>query len=112
MPSRRPILILMLAWAVTTHKIQGATTDTAVVSLDSAFKSGMAYVALSRVTSSSGLHLLEHHFNTNAIYCDETIKDKLSIMQRANTLPGLNTLMSQEDFNQQNYIYIAITVKI
>lgn len=98
---------LMLAWAVTIHKIQGATTNKAVVSLDGAFKPGMAYVALSRVTSSSGMYLLKDHFNPDAIYCDEAIEDKLSNMPKANILPGWNTLMPKNQFNHQNYIYIA-----
>ena len=53
---------LILAFAITIHKCQGLSLDTAIIDLSQeVFGDGMAYVALSRVHTLSALHLITLH---------------------------------------------------
>ena len=49
---------LILAFAITIHKCQGLSLDTAIIDLSQVFGDDMAYVALSHVHTLSGLHLI------------------------------------------------------
>ncbi|XP_078579125.1 uncharacterized protein LOC144863641 isoform X1 [Branchiostoma floridae x Branchiostoma japonicum] len=69
---------LKLAWACTVHKVQGMTVPEAVVSMKKVFASGMAYVALSRVCSLSGLHITD--YKQESIYCDEHVEKAVKEM--------------------------------
>ena len=54
-------LPLILAWALTIHKAQGATLDVAEIDAGSSiFECGQTYVALSRVKSLEGLYLTSY----------------------------------------------------
>jgi len=61
-------LPLRLAWAITVHKSQGMTLESAEVDLGKTFERGQGYVALSRLKELSGLNLSD--FNATALEVD------------------------------------------
>ncbi len=91
---------LKLAWAVTIHKVQGQTTDRAVISMKYIQKA-MAYVALSRVTHLDGMYLTD--FDEARIFCDETIHMHMATMVRYN-LSQANPLLNVDD--RSNFIIV------
>jgi ATP-dependent DNA helicase PIF1 len=77
---------LILAWALTIHKSQGATLDTAEIDVGSGiFECGQTYVALSRVKSLNGLYLTS--FDANRIKINRKVKEyyeSLTLFQEQN----------------------------
>ncbi|MGZ3768214.1 MAG: DEAD/DEAH box helicase [Bdellovibrio sp.] len=64
---------LTLAYATTIHKSQGATLDDLWCDLSSLWEPGHAYVALSRLRTSDGLHLIG--WNPRSIIVDKKVLD-------------------------------------
>ena len=65
---------LILAWALTIHKSQGATLDTAEIDVGSGiFECGQTYVALSRVRSLNGLYMTS--FDAQKIKINTKVKN-------------------------------------
>jgi hypothetical protein len=79
---------IILAWALTIHKSQGATLDTAEIDVGSGiFECGQTYVALSRVKSLSGLYLTS--FDAKRIRINKKVKafyESLTLYQQENNL--------------------------
>jgi ATP-dependent DNA helicase PIF1 len=79
---------LCLAWALTIHKIQGATLNMAEMDIgQSIFEYGQSYVALSRVRSLDGLYLSA--FNSKKIGSNPKVIEFYNIISQ-NTLPQLD----------------------
>ncbi len=87
---------LKLAWAITIHKSQGMTLDSAQIDLSKTFEVGQGYVALSRIKNINSLRLMG--LNDKALNVDPLIlkiddrikaasqkaKDEISAMQSEN----------------------------
>jgi ATP-dependent DNA helicase PIF1 len=71
---------LILAWALTIHKAQGATLDIAEIDAGSGiFECGQTYVALSRVKSLEGLYL--QSFDSNRIRINRKVQDFYEVLE-------------------------------
>jgi len=88
---------LRLAWAITVHKSQGMTLDTAVMDLSDAFVLGQGYVALSRVRTLAGLIL--RGLNDRALQVDPRVIDYDEILRATatRTIERLDTLSDWEN---------------
>ena len=77
---------LRLAWAITVHKSQGMSLDSAVMDLSQVFEYGQGYVALSRVRKLSGLHILG--INARALQVHPEILEKDSSFRAESIAAG------------------------
>lgn len=64
---------LILAWALTVHKCQGATLTNVITDLTDVFEEAQIYVTLSRVCSLNGLSII--NINYSKIKCNSKVKD-------------------------------------
>ncbi len=95
---------LRLAWAITVHKSQGVSLDTAVVDLSKSFEYGQGYVALSRVRTLEGLFCLG--FNDKALQVHPSIAEmdrwfkshSDAVRKKLFTLDKTKILRMQRDF--------------
>ncbi len=95
---------LRLAWAITIHKSQGMSLDSAIIDLSQAFEFGQGYVALSRVRALEGLYL--EGFNDKAlllhpdiIRADATFRAKSDAAQRRiSTIPKIEKEKLEQNF--------------
>lgn len=97
---------LKLAWAITVHKSQGQSLDAAAMDLSRSFEYGQGYVALSRVRSLSGVHLLGWSENALMVHPQVAALDKnlhASSEAAVRTFEALELDGSREQM-EQNFI--------
>ena len=81
---------LILAWAVTIHKVQGMTMDRIVVDMSPSkgrFQRGQAYVAFSRVKMYEGLHIIG--YSRHQIQTCGKVKNEMERLRSERKLPKL-----------------------
>ena len=101
---------LILSWALTIHKSQGATLDAAEIDVGSGiFECGQTYVALSRVKSLEGLYLTS--FDAKRIRINKKVKEyyealtlyhEQHIEQNNTILPELESEKIEDNNNLTN----------
>jgi len=107
---------LKLAWALTIHKIQGATLSLAEIDIgNSIFEYGQTYVALSRVQSLEGLYL--RGFNPHRIKVNPKVNafyKKIPTLELEEDEEQLNELKQSDElsFEQYKYIEMPLSFKI
>ena len=94
---------LILAWAVTIHKSQGATIDLAEIDVgNNIFACGQTYVALSRVKDLSGLYLMD--FDYRKIRVSKKVKDfykKLTRRKKIKNCDGERKVSSSDESDEE-----------
>ena len=81
---------LVLSWAVTIHKVQGMTMDCIVVDMameKGRYMNGQAYVALSRVRTYDGLHII--NYNRHQIRVSRQVKKEMEHLRKEKRLPPI-----------------------
>ena len=98
-------LPLRLAWAMTIHKSQGMTLDTAEIDLSKTFEVGQGYVALSRIKSIDGLRLMG--LNEMALSVDPlTLRIDEPIKQASQKASDEIGTYSEEELEKSHMNYI------
>jgi len=93
---------LILSWALTIHKSQGATLDAAEIDVGSGiFECGQTYVALSRVKSLEGLYLTS--FDARRIRINKKVKEYYE---------SLRLYHESKETNEEVYVPLVIADEI
>ena len=98
---------LCLAWALTIHKIQGATLAKAQMDIgQSIFEYGQTYVALSRIQSLDGLYL--------SSFSPNRIKANPKVVEFYKTIPDITEEQNQienQSLDFESYVFREPTIK-
>ena len=98
---------LRLAWAITIHKSQGMSLDSAYMDLSRTFEYGQGYVALSRVRTFSGLTL--RGFNSRALEVHPEVQAKDAEFRNLSQLSESRLInISAEDQEEKERRFIEV----
>jgi ATP-dependent DNA helicase PIF1 len=96
---------LQLAWALTIHKIQGATLERAQIDIgQSIFEYGQTYVALSRIQSLDGLYL--SGFQPGRIKANPTVCKFYSSIEKMGNIYSIVEQEPPSELDFEKYVYI------
>lgn len=96
---------LRLAWAITVHKSQGMSMDSAHIDLSGAFEYGQGYVALSRVRTLKGLSL--KGFNARALEVHPEVQSKDSeFREQSDAVSEAFDKLPKEDVTKMHHNFL------
>ena len=87
---------IKLAWAVTIHKSQGLTFDSAIIDAGKSFVAGQVYVALSRVRTLNGL-ILKSKISTESLRSNTAVINYMNPAKEEEELDNM-LVLAQEKF--------------
>ena len=96
---------LRLAWAITIHKSQGMSMDAAVMDLREVFEYGQGYVALSRVRTLDGLHILGWNRRVFEVH-PRILAQDTSFVQQSESAATLFGDMVKKDLEEMHHNFI------
>jgi hypothetical protein len=98
---------LRLAWAITVHKSQGMSLDSAVMDLSQAFEYGQGYVALSRVRTLEGLYLLGLNDRALEVH-PEALEQDAEFRERSNSAAGVFSAMPRRELSDMQERFLKV----
>jgi len=99
---------LILAWALTIHKAQGATLDMAEIDAGSGiFECGQTYVALSRVKSLEGLYLSS--FDAKRVRINKKVQEFYEVLEEQNAKQQSAQEIERREIELLPEAYVEVT---
>jgi ATP-dependent DNA helicase PIF1 len=104
-------LPIILAWALTIHKAQGATLDVAEIDAGSSiFECGQTYVALSRVKSLEGLYLTS--YDVKKIRVNKKVQDFYQLITNITTITTESKIEAKVEEVEKDTNELTKTIKL